>query len=210
MPSFVYQVLSLTTIIILSLAQANGLDLTTSNNINVAQSLFDPVANLDGSNVPALEYGTTSNADVSGINLDAHSVAIAQGVVARPDTHGCSNGQRRRRRDETSCPSTDIEVPPSSQQNSPQNSVEQPSNEDTGLKEQQDTPESMPAYAPVSESSCPDEHFPICAAPNLLENPSAPGTFDTIPWVGYNIPQTIDISEYSRFCASIWAADFLF
>lgn len=201
MPSFVYQVLSVTSLIILSLAQANGLDLTTSNNV------IDPVANLD---VPALEFDTTSNADVSGTNLDAKSVEVAQVVVARPDADRCSKGKGRRRRDETSCPSKDIEVPLSSQQKKPQNSDEQPSNGDTGQKKQQDAPESLPAYAPVPESSCPEEHFPICAAPNLLENPSAPGTFDTIPWVGYNIPQTIDISEYSRFCASIWATDFLF
>lgn len=197
MPSFVYQILSSTIIIILSLAQANGLDLTNSNN--VAQSLIDPVANLDGSNVPALEFGISTNADVSGTNLDANSVGSAQVVVARPDAHGCSKGKRRRRRDETSCPSTDIEVPPSSQQNNPQNSDEQPSNGDTGLQNKQDTPESMPAFAPVMDYSCPDEHFPLCVA---LENP-APGTSNTIPWAGYNIPQTMDISESSRFCASI-------
>lgn len=157
-----------------------------------------PVANLEGSKVPALEFGTSSNADVSGTNLDANSVGITQVVVvAKPNAHGCSKGRRRRRRDETSC-----RAPPSSQEdNNPQISDEQPKG-DSEMKEQQDSPESMPAFAPVSESSCPEDHFPICVAPNLLENPSAPGTFDTIPWVEYNIPQTIEISEYSRFCAS--------
>lgn len=159
--------------------------------------------------VPALEFGTSSNADVSGTNLeDANSVGITQVVVvAKPDdAHVCSKGKRRRRRDETSC-----RAPPSSQQNNnPQISDEEPKR-DSEMKEQQDSPESMPAFAPVSESSCPEDHFPICVAPNLLENPSAPGTFDTIPWVGYNIPQTIEISEYSRFCASIFELpDFLF
>lgn len=196
MPSFVYQVLSLTTIIILSLAQPNSFDLTTSN---LAQSLVDPVAILDGSNVPALGFGT----DVSGTNLDPNSVRIAQVVVARPDANGCSKGKRRRRRDENSCPSTDIKVPPSSQQNKPQNSDGQPSNGETRQGKQQNSLESMPAFAPELEFSCPEDHFPICAAPNLLGNPSAPGTFDTIPWIGHNIPQTIDIEEYSRFCASI-------
>ena len=199
MPSFVYQVLSLTTIIILSLAQPDGFDLTTRN---VAQSLIDPVASLDGLNVAALGFGTSSNADVSSSNLDANSVGSAQVVVARPDAHSCSKGKRRRRRDETSCQSTDIAVP-SSQQNKPQNSDEQPSDEKTGQENQQDTPDGVPSFAPVLEVSCPEKHFPICAAPNMLENPSAPGTYTYIPWVGHNIPQTIDVQEYSRFCASI-------
>ena len=199
MPSFVYQVLSLTTIIILSLAQPDGFDLTTSN---VAQSLIDPVASLDGLNVPAVGFGTSSNADVSGTNLDANSVGSAQVVVASPDTHGCSKDKRRRRRDKTSCPSTDIAVP-SSQQDKPQNSDGQPSDGETGQENQQETPESIPSFAPELEVSCPEKHFPICAAPNMLENPSAPGTFVYIPWVGHNIPQTLDVQEYSRFCASI-------
>ena len=200
MPSFVCQVLSLTTIITLSLAQPKDFDLTTSN---VAQSLIDPVASLDGSNIPALGFGMSSNADVSGTNLDADSVGTAQVVVARPDPHGCSKGKRRRRTDETSCPSTDIAVPPSSQQNKPQNSDGQPGDEETGQKKQQDLPQNMPAFAPALEVTCPEDHFPICAAPNLLEKQSAPGTFDSIPWVGHNIPQTIDMEENARFCASI-------
>lgn len=201
MPFFVYQVLSLTTIFILSLPQANGLDLTSGKN--VAQSLIDTVVNLEGSNVPALEFGPSSNADVSGANVNANSVGVTQVVGARPDAYGCSKGKRRRRRDESSCPSKDIEVPPSSQQNKPQNSDEQPRKEDSGMGEQQNTFKDMPAPAPASESPCPEEHFPICVAPNLLANPSTPSTYNAIPWVGHNIPQTIDISEYSRFCACV-------
>lgn len=202
MPSFVYQVLSLTTIFMRSLTQANGLDFTSGNN--VAQSLIDPGGNLEGSNVPAPDFGTSSNADWLGTNVDANSVGFAQVVGVRPDAHGCSiKGKRRRRRDESSCPSNGIEVPPSSQQNKPQNSDEEPRKEDSGMKEQQGTSEDMPAFAPASESPCPEEQFPICVAPNRLANPSAPGTFNTIPWVRYNIPQTIDISEYSRFCACV-------
>lgn len=200
MPSFVYQVSSIITIFILSLPQANSLDLASRN---VAQSPIDPVGNLEGSNVPVLEFGTSSNADVSGANLDANSVGIAQVVRARSDARSCSKGKRRRRRDESSCTSQGMEMPPSSQQNKPKNSDEQPRKEDFGVGEQQNTFKDMPAPAPESESPCPEEHFPICVAPNLLVNPSAPGIFNAIPWVGYNIPQTIDVSEYSRFCACV-------
>lgn len=136
----------------------------------------------------ALEFGTSSKVDVSGTDLDGSSVGIiSRVVVAKPDDthHTCSRGthQRRRRRDETSS----CRVPPSSQQNNPQQNdgEEQQGHGDFGMKEQQpDSPESMPAFAPESESSCPEGHFPICVAPNLLENPSSPGTFDIIPWLG--------------------------
>lgn len=193
MPSFAYIVLSLTTTIILSLAQPNDFDLTTSN---LAQSLIDPVAILDESNAPALGFSTGGNAD---------SVGTTQVVVARPDAHGCPKGKIRRRRDETYCPSTAIEVPPSSQQNKPQNGAGQPNNGESGQEKQQDTPASTPAFAPVLEVNCPEHHLPVCVAPNLLENPSAPSGFDTIPWVEHNIPQTIKMEEYCRFCASIWS-----
>lgn len=153
--------------------------------------------------MPALEFGIRSNADVSGTNLDANSVGIAQVVVAKPDADACSKGGKRRRRtDESSCPGPSSSSSP--QQNNPEVSGgDEQTGDDSGVGEQQDDLENMPTFAPVSESSCPEEHFPICVAPNLLENPSAPGTFDIIPWVGYNIPPTIEISEYSRFCASV-------
>lgn len=200
MPSVVSQILSLTTIIILSLAQPNDFGLVAEN---VAQSLTDPVASLDGSGGLALGLGTSGEADVSDKFSDAKGVGIAQTVVARPDTYGCSKGRKRRRGDETFCSPTDTKTNPSSQQNNPQTSDGQPSNEETGKQKQQGTPEGMRVFAPVAGSSCPEEHFPICAAPNLLEDPLAPGTYNSIPWVRHNIPQIIDIQEYSRFCASI-------
>lgn len=200
MPSVVTQILSLTTIILLSLAQPNGFDVAAEN---FAQPLADPVANLDGLGGLALGLGASGEADVSGKIPDARSAGIAQVVVARPDAHGCSKGRKRRRGDETFCSSTDTKAPPSSQQKNPQNSDGEPSNAETGQQKQPETPESMPVLAPVLEASCPEDHFPICAAPNLLENPLAPGTYTAIPWVGHNVPQIIDIEEYSRFCASI-------
>lgn len=199
-PSVVSQILSLTTIIILSLGQRNDFDLPTQN---VAQSPTDTVVSLDGSGGLALGLGTSGEAEVSGKISDPKGVGIAQTVVASLDSFGCSKGRKRRRGDETFCPSTDTKTNPSSQQNNPQNSDGQPSNEETGQQRQQETPEGMPGFAPERESSCPKEHFPICAAPNLLENPLAPGTYNSIPWVGHNIPQIINTQEYSRFCASI-------
>lgn len=200
MPSVVSQILSLTTIIILSLAQLNDFDLAAEY---VAHSPTNPVASLDGSGGLALGLGTSGEADVSGKFSDPQSVGIAQTVVARPDTFGCSKGRKRRRGDESFCPSTNTKMNPSSQQNSPQNSDRQPSNEETGKRKQQETPQGMPGFAPELENSCLEDHITICAAPNLLESTLKPGTYDIIPWLGHNIPQTIDIQEYSRFCASI-------
>ena len=190
MPSLVYQILSLITIVIFSLAQQDDFDFTAGN---FAQSLTDPVASLDGS--PALDLG---EADVSGKIPDVNGLRISQAAVIEPDAHGCSNGRKRRRGDENFCPSTDTK-PPSSQQAKPQNSDEQPSNGETGQQKEPETPQSMP----VVEAHCPEGHFPMCAAPSLLEDPIAPGKYTIIRWLGHNIPQTIDIEEYSRFCPSI-------
>lgn len=197
MPSFVYQILSLT-IIILSLVQTDGFETTTGN---AAPSLMDPVASLDESGGPALGLlGTSGDADVSGTIPDANSVIAAQAVVASPDAHGCSKSRKRRRGDERFCSST--ESPPSSQQIKPSNSDGQPSN---GAEEQkqENNPESIRIFGPILEHSCPEGLFPICAAPLLIENPLAQGTYSNIPWVGHNIPPTIDIEEDSRFCTSI-------
>lgn len=196
MPSLVYQICLLLTIVILSLAQPDGFDFTAGD---FAQPLTDPVTSLDGSGGPALALG---EAVVSGKIPDVYSVGIAQAVVARPDAHGCSKGRKRRRGEEIFCSSTDTKAPPSSQEKQP-NSDRQPGDGETGQQTQQETPGSMPLHAPVLEASCPEEHFPICAAPNLIEDPLAPGTYNTIPWLGHNVPQTIDIEEYSRFCAPI-------
>ena len=195
MPSLLHQILSLITIFIFSLAQRDGFDFTAGN---FAQSLTDPVASLDGS--PALGLG---EADVSGKVPDVNGVRIAQAVVIRPDAHGCSNGRTRRRGNENFCSPTDTKAPSSSQQDKPQNSDEQPSNGETGQQKQPENPETMPVLAPVVEASCPEGDFPMCAAPNLIEDPIAQGKYTIIRWLGHNIPQTIDIEEYSRLYPSI-------
>lgn len=196
MPSLVYQICLLLTIVILSLAQRDGFDLIAGN---FAQSLTDPVPSFDGSGGPALALG---EAVVSGKVPDINSLGVPQAVVARPDTHSCSKSRKRRRGEETFCSSTDTKASPSSQEKQP-NSDGQPGDREDRQQKQQETPGSMPLLAPVLEASCPEEHFPICAAPNLIEDPLALGTYNIIPWLGHNIPQTIDIEEYSRFCAPI-------
>ena len=139
---------------------------------------------------------------MSSTGPDTNSVGTVQAAVARPDAHGCSKGKIRRRGAGAFCSST--EVPTSSQQNEPQNGDEQRSNREAGQQTLQDTPESRQMFAPILEHNCPDGYSAMCAALNLIENiPLAPGTYIPIPWVGNKIPATIDIEEYSRFCASI-------
>lgn len=195
MPSFVYKLLSLTTIVILSFAQPDNLDLTAEY---ITQSLMAPVASLDGSGGPAIAIGTSGEADVSSTGPDAN--IVAQAAVARPAANGCPKGRIRRRGDGASCSSTD--APTFSQQN-PQNGDEQPSNGEAGQQKQQDSPENWKIFAPMLEHTCPDGYSAVCAAPNLIENPLAPGTYTRIPWVEHNIPPTISIEEYSRLCTSI-------
>lgn len=195
MPSFVYQLLSLTTIVILSFAQLDNLDLTAEH---VAQSLMAPVASLDGLGGPAIAIGTSGEADVSSTGSDANIAETAQADVDRPVANSCPKGKIRRRRDRSFCSSTDA---PTSSQQAPQNGDEQRSNGEARQQKQQDSPKDWQIFAPILGNNCPAGYLAVCAAPNLIEDP--PGTYTRIPWIAHNIPAIINREEYSRLCTSI-------
>ena len=177
-------------------AQLDNLDLTAEH---IAQSLIAPVASLDGLGGPAIAIGTSGEADVSSTGSDANNVGTTQAAVARPDANSCLKDKIRRREDGSFCSSTDA---PTSSQQAPQDGDKRRSNGEARQQEQQDDTESCQIFAPILGNNCPEGYLAVCAAPNLIEDPRAPGTYTRIPWVGNNIPPSISIEEYSRWCTS--------
>lgn len=195
MPSLIHHILSLTTVIVFSLAYSNGLDV---NVRDVAQSVIEaPVADTpDGLGNPTLE------ADDWTKTADTSNGGTAQAVAAEPNNDVCSNTNIRRRETGKSCSfdGTPLELSPSSAQERKPNSGGQ--FRKTRPRKKKATPGSPEAPGSSQDFGCPPGLSAVCGANGLMRDPSSPGTSHMVPWNLGNIPPIIEVLDFCRYCTS--------
>lgn len=200
MPSLIHHILSLTTVIVFSLAYSDGLDV---NVRDVAQSLIEaPVADTpDGLGNPTLGFDAPGEADDWTKIADTSNGGTAQAVAAEPNNDVCSNTNIRRRETGKFCSfdGTPLELSPSSAQE------RKPSRgqfRKTRPRKKKATPGSPEAPGSSQDFGCPPGLSAVCGANELMRDPLSPGTSRIVPWNLGNIPPIIEVLDFCRYCTS--------
>lgn len=201
MPSLIHHILSLTTVIGFSLTYSDGFDVKVGD---VAQSLIEtPVADTpDGLENPTLGFDAPGEADDWTKIADTSNGGTAQAVAAEPNNQACSNTNIRRREIGNFCPfnGTPLELSPFSAQEKKPNSGAR--FRKTRQRKKKVTPGSSEVPGSNQDLGCPSGLWAVCGANELVQDFLNPGTSHVVPWTLDNIPPTIDIQDFCRYCAS--------
>lgn len=206
MRSYAYQILSLTTLTVVSLATSDGLN---SNAGDVVQSLM----NLPGSqgqwDNPAFGFDTRGAINGWGEDADTNNAGTGQPLVAESNDHVCSRANKRRRGNIDYCSPNDgpLQLRPSSQQKDPQTGSSKKPAPEPG---QQSNPnaqtdgENLLAPSPSGENYCPARYrIPICATSKLEPDPTQEGGWRREPWDESAASDLLFQQEFCRICSLI-------
>lgn len=210
MRSYTYQILSLTSVTVVSLATSDGLN---SNAGDVIQSLM----NLPGSQTqwadPALGFDTEGAIKGWGKDADTNNAWTEQPLVTESNDHGCSRANKRRRGNTDYCSPIDapLQFRPSSQQEDPQTGSSKKTTEGSSTEPgQQSNPnaqtdgENLLGPSPGGENNCPPRYrIPICATSKLERDPTQEGGWRREPWDESAASDILFQQDYCRICSLI-------
>lgn len=209
MPSLIHLILSLTTIIVSSLAYLDSFDVKAGD---VTQPLIETAVadNPDGLGNPTLGFDVTSEADDWRKIADTSNGGTGQAIVPEQNDHRCSNTDKRRREIGKSCSfnGAPLELRPYSAQERKPSSRGQ--FRKTKPRKKETTPGSSETPPTTTQDlDCPSSSWAVCGANEPLQDFLNPGTFREVPWLLDKIPPIIEVQLFCRYCASArWKCDF--
>lgn len=215
MRSYVYQILSLTTITILSsLATSRGLGSNAGDVLQLQSLMNSPLGSQGQLDDPTIGVDTKSATDgwgrpVIGIN----NAGTGQPFLADSNDNGCSRTNKRRRRNLDYCSPNDapLQLRPSSQQEDPQPDGSTKKTEEfaPNLGQQpnpntQTSGENLPAPNVNEENNCPARYkIPICATSKLEPDPTREGGWRREPWDEAAAADVLFQQDFCRICSLI-------
>lgn len=210
MRSYAYQILSLTTVTVVSLATSDGLNSIAGD---VIQSLTNSPGSQGQWDDPDLGFDTKGAIDGWGEDADTHNAGTEQPLVAESNDHGCSRANKRRRGNTDYCSPNDapLQFRPSSQQEDPQTgSSKKPTEGSATEPGQQPNPNAQTdgktLLAPSSrgENNCPARYrIPICATNKLDPDPTQEGGWRREPWDESAASDLLFQQDFCRICSLI-------
>lgn len=210
MRSYVYQILSLTTITVLSLATSDGLN---SDDSDVVQTLMNSPGSQGQLNDPALGLDSKDAIEGWGDVADTNNAGTGQPFLAESNNHGCSRTNKRRRRNTDYCSPKDapLQFRPSSQQEDPQpgSSTKKTEGSSTDPGQQpnpniQTDGENLLAPNVNKENNCPARYkIPICATSNLEPDPTQERGWRREPWDESAASDVLFQQDFCRICSLI-------
>lgn len=210
MRSYVYQILSLTTITVRSLATSNDLNPSAGD---VVQSLMNSPGSQGQLNDPALGFDTNGAINAWGEVINIDNAGIGQPLVAESNEHGCSRTNKRRRGNTSYCSPKDspLQFRPSSQQENPQpgssTKKTQESTTDTGSQSNPNIKtdgENLQTPYINEENGCPARYkIPICATSKLEPDPTREGGWRREPWDQSAASDVLFQQDFCRLCSLI-------
>ncbi|MCJ1346110.1 hypothetical protein MMC31_004322 [Peltigera leucophlebia] len=199
MPSLIHLILSLTTIIVSSLAYLDSFDVKAGD---VTQPLIETAVadNPDGLGNPTLGFDVTSEADDWRKIADTSNGGTGQAVVPEQNDHRCSNTDKRRREIGKSCSfnGAPLELRPYSAQERKPSSRGQ--FRKTKPRKKEATPGSSETPPTTTQDlDCPPGSWAVCGANEPLQDFLNPGTFREVPWLLDKIPPIIEVQLFCRY-----------
>lgn len=215
MRSYAYQILSLTTVTVVSFATSDGLN---SNARDVIQSLTNSPGSQGQWDNPALGFDTKSAINDWREDADTNNSGTEQPLVAESNDHGCSRANKRRRGNIDYCPSYEAppQFRPSSQQEDPQTDSSQKKTEgsSTELDQQpnsntQTDGGNLLAPSIGGENNCPARYrIPICATSKLEPDPTHEGGWRRERWDESAASDLLFQQDFCRICSLIQTLSF--
>lgn len=215
MRSYAYQILSLITVTVVSLATSDGLN---SNAGDVIQSLTNSPGSQGQWHGPALGSDTKSEINDWGEDADTNNARTEQPLVAESNDHGCSRANKRRRGNIDYCPSYEapLQFRPSSHQEDPQTGSSQKKIEGSSTKpDKQPNPntqtdgENLLAPSIDGENNCPARYrIPICATSKLEPDPTHEGGWRRERWDESAASDLLFQQDFCRICSLIQTLSF--
>lgn len=211
MRSYVYQILSLITTTVLSLASSSGLNSDAGDVVQTQSLMNSPLGSQGQLDDHAIGFNTKSAIDGWGTVTDTNNNAgTGQPFLAESNDHGCSRTNKRRRGNTDYCSPKDapLQFRPSSQQEDPRPGSSTKKTEGSATDSgQQPNPNTQTSgenlLAPnINEgSNCPARYnFPICATSKLEFDPTQ-GEWRRQPWDESAAPDLLFLQDFCRICS---------
>lgn len=212
MRSYAYQLLSLTTVTVVSLATSDGLNSKAGDVIQSLRNFPGSQRQLDDA---ALGFDTKGAIKGWGEDAYTNNAWTEQPLVAESNDHGCSRANKRRRRNTDYCSPIDapLQFRPSSQQEDPQAGSSKKTTEGSATEPgQQSNPNPQtdgenllgPSPSTSGDNNCPPRYRnPICATSKLERDPTQEGGWRREPWDESAASDILFQQDFCRICSLI-------